>query len=75
MCYIDSRFFNIKVCLTYVHVDFKYLLGEILPVTQDDIKLNGWSFEARIYAEDPDNDFMPGEYHIFEKIMLRSLKL
>ena len=34
--------------------------GEKLPVTQDDIKLNGWSFEARIYAEDPDGDFMPG---------------
>jgi len=34
--------------------------GEKLPVTQDDIKLNGWSFEARIYAEDPDNGFMPG---------------
>ena len=46
---------------------FQIILGEILPVTQDDIKLNGWSFEARIYAEDPDNDFMPGEYHIREK--------
>ena len=34
--------------------------GEVLPVTQDDMQLNGWSFEARIYAEDPDNDFMPG---------------
>merc|ERR1712088_512231 len=34
--------------------------GEKLPVTQDDIKLNGWSFEARIHAEDPDNGFMPG---------------
>lgn len=34
--------------------------GEKLPVTQDDIKLNGWSFEARIYAEDPDDGFMPG---------------
>merc|ERR1719510_1596274 len=34
--------------------------GEKLPVTQEDIKLNGWSFEARIYAEDPDDGFMPG---------------
>ena len=24
--------------------------GEKLPVTQEDMKLNGWSFEARIYA-------------------------
>jgi len=34
--------------------------GEKLPVTQEDINLSGWSFEARIYAEDPDNGFMPG---------------
>jgi len=34
--------------------------GEVLPVTQEDMKLNGWSFEARIYAEDPNNSFMPG---------------
>ena len=34
--------------------------GETLPLTQDQIKLSGWSFEARIYAEDPDNNFMPG---------------
>lgn len=34
--------------------------GERLPVLQEDLKLNGWSFEARIYAEDPNNSFMPG---------------
>ncbi|CAL8396296.1 unnamed protein product [Boreogadus saida] len=34
--------------------------GERLPLLQDDIVLSGHSFEARIYAEDPDNDFMPG---------------
>jgi len=34
--------------------------GEVLPVKQEDIKLNGWSFETRIYAEDPNNGFMPG---------------
>ena len=34
--------------------------GEKLPVTQEDLKLTGWSFEARIYAEDPNNSFMPG---------------
>jgi len=34
--------------------------GEVLPVKQEDLKLNGWSFEARIYAEDPNNSFMPG---------------
>lgn len=28
--------------------------GESLPLTQEDIKLIGHSFEARIYAEDPE---------------------
>ena len=34
--------------------------GEKLPVTQEELNLTGWSFEARIYAEDPNNSFMPG---------------
>lgn len=34
--------------------------GERLPLLQDDIILTGHSFEARIYAEDPNNDFLPG---------------
>ncbi|XP_078381741.1 methylcrotonoyl-CoA carboxylase subunit alpha, mitochondrial-like isoform X1 [Oculina patagonica] len=34
--------------------------GERIPLVQEDIKLTGHSFEARIYAEDPDSDFLPG---------------
>merc|ERR1711983_761222 len=34
--------------------------GQVLHVKQEDINLRGWSFEARIYAEDPNNSFMPG---------------
>uniref|UniRef100_A0A8C5M1S5 Methylcrotonoyl-CoA carboxylase subunit alpha, mitochondrial n=1 Tax=Leptobrachium leishanense TaxID=445787 RepID=A0A8C5M1S5_9ANUR len=34
--------------------------GEPIPATQDEINLQGHAFEARIYAEDPDNNFMPG---------------
>jgi 3-methylcrotonyl-CoA carboxylase alpha subunit len=30
-----------------------------LPKTQDELSLNGHAFEARVYAEDPDNDFLP----------------
>lgn len=33
--------------------------GEPLPLVQDDISINGHAFEARIYAEDPSNDFLP----------------
>jgi len=34
--------------------------GEPLPLLQDDLAIMGHSFEARIYAEDPNNAFMPG---------------
>ncbi|WP_395343025.1 acetyl/propionyl/methylcrotonyl-CoA carboxylase subunit alpha [Ningiella sp. W23] len=30
-----------------------------LPKTQDELKIKGHAFEARIYAEDPDNEFLP----------------
>ncbi|WP_092620291.1 acetyl-CoA carboxylase biotin carboxylase subunit [Roseospirillum parvum] len=33
--------------------------GEKLDLTQDQVSLNGWSIEARIYAEDPFRNFMP----------------
>ncbi len=33
--------------------------GEKLAFAQDDIKLNGWAFEARVYAEDPNRNFVP----------------
>ncbi len=33
--------------------------GETLPATQDMLRIEGHAFEARIYAEDPDNDFLP----------------
>lgn len=33
--------------------------GEKLSLAQDDIKLNGWAIESRIYAEDPLRGFLP----------------
>jgi propionyl-CoA carboxylase alpha chain len=33
--------------------------GEKLPFTQDDVKLNGWAVESRLYAEDPYRNFLP----------------
>ena len=33
--------------------------GEALPFTQDDLKINGWAMESRIYAEDPYRGFLP----------------
>jgi propionyl-CoA carboxylase alpha chain len=33
--------------------------GEKLAFTQDDVKINGWSLENRVYAEDPYRGFLP----------------
>ncbi|GAB3291740.1 acetyl/propionyl/methylcrotonyl-CoA carboxylase subunit alpha [Pseudidiomarina andamanensis] len=42
--------------------------GEPLPLAQDQIEVNGHSFEARIYAEDPDHEFLPstGTLHVLQ---------
>ena len=33
--------------------------GERLSLVQDDVRLNGWAVESRIYAEDPYRNFLP----------------
>ena len=33
--------------------------GEKLRITQDEVKLDGWAVESRLYAEDPYRDFLP----------------
>jgi propionyl-CoA carboxylase alpha chain len=33
--------------------------GEKLSIKQEDVRLNGWAIEARLYAEDPYREFMP----------------
>ena len=33
--------------------------GEKLAFTQDDVKLDGWAVETRVYAEDPYRGFLP----------------
>ncbi|GBE42901.1 acetyl-/propionyl-coenzyme A carboxylase alpha chain [bacterium BMS3Bbin10] len=33
--------------------------GEAISFAQDDIKLNGWAIESRVYAEDPYRGFLP----------------
>jgi propionyl-CoA carboxylase alpha chain len=33
--------------------------GEALSITQDDVKINGWAIENRLYAEDPYRGFLP----------------
>ena len=33
--------------------------GEILSLKQDEVKINGWAMESRLYAEDPYRGFLP----------------
>nr|XP_056705548.1 methylcrotonoyl-CoA carboxylase subunit alpha, mitochondrial [Euleptes europaea] len=43
-----------------VEWQLRVAVGEKLPLTQEEILLKGHAFEARIYAEDPNSNFMPG---------------
>ncbi|RYY22041.1 MAG: ATP-grasp domain-containing protein, partial [Sphingomonadales bacterium] len=42
--------------------------GERLPLTQDELSINGWAMEARLYAEDPAKGFLPsiGTLELFQ---------
>ena len=42
-----------------VEWQLRVAFGETLPLTQDQIALNGHAIEARVYAENPDKNFMP----------------
>ncbi|MBN8815558.1 MAG: acetyl/propionyl/methylcrotonyl-CoA carboxylase subunit alpha [Sphingomonas sp.] len=45
--------------LDLVELMIRVAYGEKLPLTQDDVKLNGWAIENRVYAEDPYRGFLP----------------
>ncbi len=38
--------------------------GEELPINQNEVEISGHAFEARIYAEDPDDNFLPAAGNI-----------
>ncbi|QEW04838.1 ATP-grasp domain-containing protein [Microbacterium lushaniae] len=45
--------------LDLVEQQVRVAQGHPLGLTQDDIRLSGWSIEARVYAESPERGFLP----------------
>ncbi|MFP3920103.1 MAG: biotin carboxylase N-terminal domain-containing protein [Dichotomicrobium sp.] len=45
--------------LDLVELQLRVADGEALPIAQDDLAIDGWAFEARVYAEDVAKGFLP----------------
>ncbi|MEJ1368421.1 MAG: acetyl-CoA carboxylase biotin carboxylase subunit, partial [Candidatus Sedimenticola sp. (ex Thyasira tokunagai)] len=45
--------------LDLVELMIRVANGELLPLKQEDVQLNGWAMETRVYAEDPFRNFLP----------------
>jgi 3-methylcrotonyl-CoA carboxylase alpha subunit len=57
--------------LDLVELQLRIAAGEPLPFSQKDLKLDGHAIEARIYAEDPDRDFLPSTGKILHLVFPR----
>lgn len=55
--------------LDLVEQQIKVARGEELDIKQSDLSINGHSIEVRVYAEDPENDFLPdlGKLDYYQK--------
>ena len=55
--------------LDLVEWQLRVASGEPLPLAQDQLRINGHAIEARICAENPDNNFLPttGTLHVYDK--------
>ncbi|WP_432346810.1 acetyl/propionyl/methylcrotonyl-CoA carboxylase subunit alpha [Shinella yambaruensis] len=54
--------------LDLVEWQLRVAAGEPLPKRQEDLVIDGWAFEARLYAENPARDFLPatGRLAVFD---------
>lgn len=54
--------------LDLVEWQLRVAIGEPLPKRQEELAIDGWAFEARLYAENPARDFLPatGRLSVFD---------
>ncbi|MCJ8054106.1 acetyl/propionyl/methylcrotonyl-CoA carboxylase subunit alpha [Shinella curvata] len=54
--------------LDLVEWQLRVAAGEVLPKRQAELAIDGWAFEARLYAENPARDFLPatGRLSVFD---------
>ena len=52
--------------LDLVEWQFRVAAGEKLPLTQQQVRFNGYAVEARLYAEDPQHGFLPSTGRLIE---------
>ncbi len=62
--------------LDLVEWQLRVACGEPLPCTQEDLRMAGHAIEARICAENPDNDFLPatGTLRVYRKPACRAFE-
>ncbi len=56
---VEHRVTELITGIDLVEQMIRIAAGEKLSFTQDDVKVSGWAFESRIYAEDPARGFLP----------------
>jgi 3-methylcrotonyl-CoA carboxylase alpha subunit len=61
--------------LDLVEWQFRVAAGEKLPLTQQQVRVNGHAIEARVYAEDPEHGFLPSTGKIVALDLPRDLRV
>ncbi len=56
---VEHRVTELITGIDLVEMMLRVAADEHLPFTQEDVKLNGWAIQSRIYAEDPTRGFLP----------------
>src|SRR5471030_1778697 len=56
---VEHRVTELVTKIDLVEQMIRIAAGEKLEIKQEDVQINGWALEARVYAEDPRRVFLP----------------